>query len=301
MSNPTIREIVDAYLDDAEHIRRVASPTSIRSHFKQFLIHFGELTIDEMCAGAKKRAVGYEKHRREVDGVCDSTINREGRNWRAAQAFAVREEMITPAQTRHWPIPPQNPPRERALSHKPGGELDKLFAGLADPRTPQHLRDFVMMALYTGQRKTCILDTRIEHVDFEGDTIWFSKTQKRKTKKKRQDQPIHEDLLPVLQAAAARSKSGHIIEFRGRRVRDVRTAYQALLRRCGITERTTIHDLRRTAAQTVRDETDNLDMTAGFIGDRPEMINSTYARPRVAKNIHAMNVIAKKRAQALGA
>lgn len=243
MQNPTVREIIDAYVFDAEKIRKITKPESVKSHFKHFLKHFGALTIEEMSVGTRMRAVAYEEHRMSQDGVCASTVNREGRNWRAALAFAFREEMISAAHKKYWPIP----------------------------------------------------KARREHVDFDRNVIWFSKTQKRKTKKRRQDQPIHADLRVVLEDAIAHMAPGcdFIIQFRGKSVKDVRTAYQAMLRRIGIGG-VVIHDLRRTVAQTVRDETDDLGMAARLIGDTEITTGSTYARPKISANWEAMEVMAAK-------
>lgn len=301
MANPTIAEIFAAYFDDAD-AREIASPSSIRSHAKHILIHFGALPIDEFNKGQKQRALKYATHRRDVDKVSDSTINREIRNLKAALNFAERDELIDRNQNKWLPKPQANAPRDRALSHNEGGEIDRLVAALSDPITPPHLADFVLIALFTGQRKGAILTLRHEHIDFAKGAIWFSKTQKRKTRKKRQDQPIHLDLLPVLEAAIARAAPGcdFVIQWRGKQVKDVRTAYQALLKRADIPH-ATIHDLRRTAAQTVRDETGDLRLTANFIGDKPEMIDSTYARRQVAANLPAMDVMAQKLKRGVGA
>ncbi len=299
MANPTIAEIFDLYFEDAA-AREIASMKSIKSHAKHLLAHFGDMAIDTFNTGAKQRMLRYASHRRDLDGVGDSTINREVRNLKAALNCAEREEIIDRGQNKWLPKPKANAPRDRVLSHTEGGELDRVVAAFADPRTPAHLALFVRIALFTGQRKSAILQLRREHIDFERGVIWFSKTQKKKTKKKRQDQPIHADLLPFLDAAVAAMapECDYLVQWRGKAVKDVRSAYLSLLARAGITERCVIHDLRRTVAQTVRDETDDLGLAARLIGDTESTTGSTYARPKVSANLTAMNVMAAKLARA---
>lgn len=292
----TINDLLDAYLDDAELVRKVASPKSLRSHAKHLRIHFGALEVEDFAKGVKRRAVAFADHRREVDGVGDSTINREIRNLAAALNFAEREELIERNHNvaKRLVKPAQAEPRDRVLSHHEGGELDR-FTGALDA-APKHYARFARIALLTGQRKTAILELERRHVDFERGVLWFSRTQAKKTKKRRQDQPINDALRAVLDECLADMAPGceRLIQWRGRPVRDVRGAHKSVCARAGISERLTIHDLRRTAAQTVRDELDDLSAAAGLIGDTEATTGRTYARAKVSRNLKAMDVMAAK-------
>lgn len=301
--NPTLNQIFDWYEANCR-AREIPSLPRVLALSKRPREQFGDLTIDEFNEDVEDRMLNYAAWRRTHQvrrhgawhPISDSTINREVRNIKAATNHAARKQRIDPSQNLWLPKPQSAPPRERVLSHEEGGELQRVMAAVDDARTPEHLQIFMPLSLMTGQRKGAVLALRREHIDLERRIIWFSKTQKRKTKKKRQDQPIHDALLPVVTRALAimdRTGCDAVVQFRGKPVHDIRGAYQALLKRAGVAH-ATVHDLRRTTAQTVRDETDDLGRAAGLLGNTEAQCDSTYARPKVERNLKAMDVMAAK-------
>ena len=289
----TIDAILDAYIDDAKNFRAIADPQSLVSHAKCVRVHWGALSYKEFCDGRNPRARKYAQHRRAIDGVSDSTINREIRNLQAALNFAEREELI--AHAVKVLRPPAGAPRERLLScdGPDGGELKRLMAALSDPRTPAHTRLFTMLSLLAAQRKTANLQLTFDEVDFDAGVIWYARTAKIVTKKKRQNQPMHPALRALLLEAKALARPGcnHVIQFRGRPIKDIRASYKALLKRAGISE-FTVHDLRRTAATHVAAALgNNIEAAANLMGNSRAQAARTYVHLAPSANLEAIGAM----------
>lgn len=288
MANPTIREIVEAYLQDAEHFRKIVDVLGVKTHLKPILAEFGPLPFSEFKDGRNSRLRAYVAKRREA-GRKDSTIRAEICKLQSALNFSAREEMIDAAPK--LLRPQAGEPRSRVLSRgEDGGELGRLMAEIDKPGIAPHVRLTVLLALLTGQRKGAIFALKWEHVDFDDGVIRFSRTTERVTKKKRVDQPMHDELRRLLLEARERATCAYVVEFRGKPVKTIRTAYSALLARASIVGLTQ-HDLRRSAAQIVRDETESLDAAATFIGDTLATTGRHYARPNPRANLGAMDKI----------
>lgn len=133
-------------------------------------------------------------------------------------------------------------PRRRFLNHE---ELPRLFMALSDEPLAD-LRDFVVLALFTGCRKSDIFSARWENISFE-DRRWMIPDPKREA----YAVPITiecEEILKERQKRAGNtpwvfpsndSNSGH--------VEDLKDRWKLLLERAKI-ENLTMHDLRRTHA-----------------------------------------------------
>jgi integrase len=131
--------------------------------------------------------------------------------------------------------------RERFLE---SGELPRFFSALAEDSS-KDFKDFALLALLTGARRTNILSMRWKDVDFERSVWRISETKNGSP----QEVPLVEEATAILQERkpandeakspyvfAAKSKSGYMTPPKKR--------WQALLKRASL-EDLRIHDLRR--------------------------------------------------------
>lgn len=128
--------------------------------------------------------------------------------------------------------------RERFLQ---ADELPKFWAAVeAEPS--EKIRDFIKLALFTGQRRSNVLAMRWENVDLQRG-VWFLP----KTKTGRHEVPLTVEAIEVLKRRKdANGDSEFVLPgHHGREhLRDPMTGWRAILERAGIDD-LRIHDLRR--------------------------------------------------------
>ncbi|QIR13933.1 tyrosine-type recombinase/integrase [Shewanella aestuarii] len=145
-------------------------------------------------------------------------------------------------------------PRERVLTQE---EEIRLLAALDEE--PQVFKDIVLIALLTGQRKSCVLSLRWEEIDPQ-QRIWTIPASKAKSKKglvvplipaameilNRRSQEAEQGEVFVF--PNKRSKLGHVVEKTGQG-----SFWRRVTKRAGLysddkAQRLTFHDLRRSTA-----------------------------------------------------
>jgi integrase len=136
-------------------------------------------------------------------------------------------------------------PRERVLQRE---ELARLFAALAS-ESDENLRDFVVLALFTGQRKGNLLAARWDQIDLEA-ALWTLPAASMKGGRSHRV-PLVGPALAVLERRWAHAAAGAVYVFPGRAAGTHRTRMDrdlaALFARAGVAGVRT-HDLRRTLA-----------------------------------------------------
>lgn len=160
-------------------------------------------------------------------------------------------------------LPPKSLPRERWLSRDEAARLiwaawrhrrENGKTGAADDWAPRkHIARFILIALYTGTRKTAILNASFErefgrgHIDLESG-LWHRRgVGVRATKKRQTPIPIPRGLLAHMRRWRANGQT-FAVEYSGCSVERVDKAYRQLVADCGFDgEKVVIHTLRHTA------------------------------------------------------
>ncbi|KJV74945.1 phage integrase family protein [Orientia tsutsugamushi str. TA763] len=89
--------------------------------------------------------------------------------------------------------------RERRLSYDEMGRFLHVLCGEASPL----IRDFALLALYTGARKSNVLEMEWDNIDFERKIWHIPKTKNVKA----QNIPLTNEIIEILQARKLTSKS----------------------------------------------------------------------------------------------
>jgi integrase len=191
-----------------------------------------EVTRKTCEAYVRRRGKSAGTARREL-GVLRAVINHAHREGRINRPVAVY-------------LPDRPEPKGRWLTRKEAARL--LRESLREPRVRLHLPLFIVLGLYTGQRKEAILSLRWAQVDLEYQRINFNPPGRRQTNKRRAHLPIPPRLLPHLRRARLRgSDLGFVISRNGMKLADIKRSFSAACRRAELTG-VSPHTLRHTCA-----------------------------------------------------
>lgn len=252
----TVGEVLDGY--HAAKKEKVRAPNSLRYGVQGLTplrdLYATQLTPPVIGKWARDR------------GAADGTILREVGVLRAAIAWAVEHQWLDalPKISNPVAIPPA---KERWITKD---EAKALLAGCREP----HMRVFIMLALMTAARTGAILEARWDQVNWERRVIAFGKGHGNK---RRAQVPINPELLLTLRGAKTLACSDYIVEFRGERVRTVKTGFAAACRRAGLQD-VTPHVLRHTAATWAVMDGVPLSQVARMLGDSEAVVEKVYAK-----------------------
>ena len=191
---------------------------------------------------------------------------------RAAINHAHREGRLTRVVAVHLPERPD--PKDRWLTRPEAAAL--LRAARREPKVRLHLPLFILLGLYTGQRKEALLSLRWAQVDLEAGRINFNPPGRKQTNKRRPHVPIAPRLLPHLRHARRRATElGHVINRDGARLGDIKKGFAAACARAGL-EGVSPHTLRHTAATWLMQQGVAMWEAAGFLGMTQETLEKVY-------------------------
>ncbi len=144
-------------------------------------------------------------------------------------------------------------PKPRQEFLKPG-QLTPFYEALNHPDTPTYLKDYLLLSLYTGQRRSNVLAMKWNQIDLDLK-IWVIPSEETKN-----DEPLVVPILDQAHSILARrketanskkkptsafvfpsprkSKTGHLVE--------PKRAWKSLLKRAGLSSTYRLHDIRRT-------------------------------------------------------
>lgn len=207
---------------------------------------------------------------------------KNGSAYTANRAISLIRHMYNKAA--EWGIYPrqhQNPAlglnkyKERSRDRFLGGEeIRRFFQALANEENTV-FRNYVLLSLFLGQRRSNILAMRWSDIDFSNGLVYFAETKN--------DEPLHAPLtkqaakLLILIKATSRSEwvlpsttsaSGHYEE--------PKKSWKALLERAGI-ENLRLHDLRRTLGAYQAIEGSSLHIIGKSLGHKSTAATQVYA------------------------
>lgn len=277
---PRVQEPVWLRLDQAmtfylEHVKDSASyPTSKAGAdlLLEFARHNGIEYASQFTMDRQRHYIKHRKREIKAKGFTASngTVNRELVVLRAAFNFA--EKCGRTIDTPHVQLLPEPPPRDEPLTAR---DCRRLLAACDKP----HLRLFVLMALHTLQRTSSLLSLRVEQVDLMRSRINFHPPGKPRTVKLRPVVPITRTLWPELARAVRESQSGYVIEFDGKPVKSVRTAFRTAAKKARLKGVAPV-DLRHSGATLLAAAGVPLRQIAGMLGHSHLRTTERYAKHR---------------------
>lgn len=142
--------------------------------------------------------------------------------------------------------------REMQRCHR-GPNKGKII--VTDKRPLRHLARFILIGLYTGTRAAAIASASPRravgnsYVDLERGIFFRLAEGQRATNKRQTPVPLPEHLLAHMRRWASLGiAKEHFVEWRGKPVKSVKTAFETAVQKAGLEGNVTPHTLRHTAA-----------------------------------------------------
>lgn len=248
-----------------EHAPETAAPWRIAAAVKAMVPYWQGKTVAEVTRETcRKYSVSRARSpgtaRREL-GVLRAAINHAHRCGRLLRVVAVD-------------LPEGAEPRDRWLTRKEAAAL--LRAALREPRVRLHLPLFIVIGLYTGQRKEAILSLRWSQIDLVNGRIDFNQPGARRTNKRRSRIPIPARLLSHLKRARQRgTELGFVIHENGRRLKDIKRSFATACDRSKLVG-VTPHVLRHTCATWLMQKGVLIWEASGYLNMTPETLQRVY-------------------------
>lgn len=269
-ASPAIGAILDAYAEDRG--KRPHSPT-LQYCVDALKRHIGDLPVALLTKEQVQRYVTERRdvgaagasaqYRKKVRALSDGTLIRELGVLRRALAWAVDERWIATAPRVERPSAP--PSRERWLTEE---EAQKLLDAAKTP----HVKVFIALALWTAGRTGALLQLTWDRVDLDRGIVNLGSGSGRK---RRATVPIVDDLRPILVEAREAATTPFVVEFGGRPLASVKTAFRRAAERAALPG-VTAHICRHTAATWMVQKGTPTAMVARFLGNTEAMVEKVY-------------------------
>jgi integrase len=158
-------------------------------------------------------------------------------------------------------------------------ELQRFFEALHHQETPEYLKDYLSISLYTGARRSNVLAMRWNHIDLNLK-LWMIPGDEMKNTEPMVI-PLLDQALEILkcrrqQASSVfvfpspkNSKTGHFVE--------PKKAWKSLLKRAGLQDSFRLHDLRRTMGSWQAITGTSTKIIGASLGHKSEQATKHYA------------------------
>lgn len=137
-----------------------------------------------------------------------------------------------------------------------------------------HLKPIIYTALYTGLRRSNLLNLKWSELDFINNTINIKVKDKTKDGGKNLSIPMIDKLKKILQEQP--KINDFVFNYNGEPIKDIKHSWQTALKNAGLPY-TNFHTLRHTAATWILKKTGNLKLTQQILGHADIKTTSKYA------------------------
>lgn len=257
-----IADIMKAYLADKkgdDNRKGAVAYDRLEFAWKALKPFWGNLLPEHIT---RDKCREYVAERRQA-GRQDGTIRREMNALAAAVRWAGKDGVFE--------LPADADPRDRWLTH---AEFQRLLAASAS----FHFEVFLHLAIATAGRKEAVLGLTWPQVRWDQNQIWLGVKQNGKP---RATVPMTKTVRAVLQRAwDARAKDCEfVIQHGGKRVLNIRKAFELTVDRAGLGRDVTPHVLRHTAAVWMAHRRVPMAEIAQYLGHTSSKITErVYAR-----------------------
>ncbi|MEM1346561.1 MAG: site-specific integrase [Pseudomonadota bacterium] len=258
----TVADLWEAYASERQG-RPCA--TTMRYEWPALAPTFAHLRPDQIEI---EHSRGHTEARREA-GIKDGTIRTELNRLRTVLNWAHQRRLIAFSPAIERPSPPA--PKDRWLTEP---EIARLYTAA---ETTPHLALAIRLMLSTGCRVAAALDLTWDRVDLERRQIDLrpSTTGPRKG---RAVVAINDGLMAALVSARAAALTDHVIEWNGKPVASIKTAFNKATARARLPG-VTPHVLRHTAAVHLAAAGVPMQKIAQMLGhSNTSVTERTYAR-----------------------
>lgn len=198
------------------HAKSLPSAERINIAINHLSKFYGAATVSAVNARTHERYIAQCRK----EGKADGTINRHLGALRAGLRFAVRSGDLATAP--HVPGLREPPPRAHVLNRRQVAALLRAARALGH----DHVALFVRLAVYTGARRSAILQLTWDRVDLKAGTVDYRLPGVAHSRKRRAVTGLPRRLLSSLRRLRARQDGSHVIQWRGKPVASIRRAFR---------------------------------------------------------------------------
>lgn len=242
------------------------SSISTKSHIRHILKYFGErLYLHEIGQNELEKYISYcrtEKYKKVIwSHRLQEMVETESEKKTSAASVNRR---ISAFQSMHrrardsWKVDTQAIDFKGLKLAEPEPQNNTLTNDEAQAlldAAPKHMKDFLMLALFTGFRKANILELKGSQIDMQKRLITvYGKS--RKEKGKLIAVPMVDELFRYIIAGKLHERE-NVITYKGQPVRDIKTSFNRLCTKT-IGRKIRIHDLRHTFGTWLYERTGDL-------------------------------------------
>lgn len=265
-----IADALALYAEDKGEAMR--DPVRLANAIDALVPFWGHLPVSAVKAETCR---AYMKHRAKADG----TMRRELGVLQAAVNHCRREGYLLEAP--QVTLAPKSLPRDRWLTRSEAAALLRAARRLrVDGR---HLARFILVGLYTGTRKSAILNLRLDvphtsggWVDLERGVMHRRSGVAAESRKRTPTVRVPRKLLGHLRRWRRLGARWAVEDYAGRRVGDVKKGWSRAREIAGLGPDVVPHVLRHTAITWAMQAGADKWHVAGFFGVSVEVLESTY-------------------------
>ncbi|MGD0908943.1 MAG: site-specific integrase [Candidatus Acidiferrales bacterium] len=268
LGEPTFGALVDAYIE--KHLRQHAKRPERAEKYLKY-------TVNAHLASWKNRKIGTI---RRPDVLKVHAELGQDRKFAANAVIEIVRRLFNFAKTEEWSG--NNPAEKLNRFHEPSRtrfldseELPRLLSALRE-ESNSDLRDFVLLALFTGARKDDILSMRWENVSLP-DNRWEVPEPKNSEP---YFIPLTPEVVEILMQRQARKSDGPYVfpsSAGTGHVINLKRAWKRLLKRAKL-EDFRMHDLRRTLGSWQAAAGTSLSIIGKSLGHSSTSATKVYAR-----------------------
>lgn len=229
----TVGDAMAAYLKEKK-AQKVRSYASMETSWRALSRTFGHLRPDQIDRVVCRRYADSRRPSGGRGGVSDGTIIKDIGVLKASLGFVLGKTYG--GATFEFPHAP--PPRERYITK---AELQSLLDAAALP----HIRLFILLAWSTAARASALFELTWAQIDFDRRQIRLAKGAGRR--KGRATVYMTDRARDALKAAYEARTCEYVIEWGGKPVKSVNTAFAEACRKAGLKD-VSPHVLRHSAA-----------------------------------------------------
>lgn len=223
------KELADKYME--RHAIHKKSYKNDKCYVNKLVLKFGNRLVSDISTA------DIEEYRANLKGtsIKNRTINMYitmlSILFKKAQAWDVLSDNPISKLS-----PKKLPEDEGRVRYLKPDEFKRLMESITEP----HLEAFVMVALYTGIRKSKVLSLKWEDIDFGTKIVSVNRTKNNTNRYI----PLHPALAKFLQSMTDKDTK-YIVHYKHKRILDIKRSFSNTCRRAGIKDFRP-HDLRHT-------------------------------------------------------
>lgn len=261
--SPLVADVLNAYT--SEHLPHTMAAANAAYQVEALLNWWGDRNVNQINAATCRE---YAKTKSKASARRDlETLRAAVNHWhRNHGPLAVVPTVI---------LPDKHQARTRWLTRSEAARL--LWAA----RKTEHLKRFILLALYTGSRSGVILGLKWDQIDLSGRVLHRTAREAR-TSDKKQAPPVRlgRRILSHLRRwqRLDDGKCEFVCHYDGRRVTKLRRSWSAARKRAKLDASVTPHVLRHTRATWLMQAGIDLWEAAGHLGMTVETLQAVYGK-----------------------